>query len=64
MYNQDLEDTLTDQTRKLIGYIMPILEAEKISNTSKVNIKAIIWNYKESLKEKLIQQNLEFYDEN
>jgi len=38
---------------------MPILEAEKISMTSKNNIKSILWNYKDNLKEKLIKENYE-----
>lgn len=53
----NLEDLLTEETKKLVGYIMPILEAEKISITSKLNIKSILWNYKENLKEKLIKEN-------
>ncbi len=53
----DLEDLLTEETKKLVGYIMPILEAEKISMTSKINIKSILWNYKDNLKEKLIKEN-------
>jgi hypothetical protein len=36
---------------------MPILEAEKISMTSKINVKSILWNYKDNLKEKLIKEN-------
>ena len=52
-----LEDLLTEETKKLVGYIMPILEAENISLTSKSNIKSILWNYKENLKEKLIKEN-------
>ena len=52
-----LEDLLTEETKKLVGYIMPILEAENISLTSKSNIKSILWNYKESLKAKLIKEN-------
>ena len=54
-----LEDLLTEETKRLVGYIMPILEAEKISLTSKSNIKSILWNYKDNLKEKLIKQNYE-----
>jgi hypothetical protein len=53
----DLEDLMTDETKKLVGYIMPILEAEKISSQSKSNIKSILWNYKDNLKEKLIKEN-------
>lgn len=55
--NMELEDLLTEETKKLVGYIMPILEAENISLTSKSNIKSILWNYKESLKAKLIKEN-------
>ena len=54
-----LEDLLTEETKRLVGYIMPILEAEKITLTSKGNIKSILWNYKDNLKEKLIKQNYE-----
>ena len=59
--NMDFEDLLTEETKKLVGYIMPILEAEKISMTSKMNIKSILWNYKDNLQEKLIKEN---YDKN
>ena len=52
-----IDDSLTEETRKLVGYIMPILEAENISNQSKSNIKKILWNYKDNLKEKLIKQS-------
>jgi hypothetical protein len=55
--DMELEDLLTEETKKLVGYIMPILEAEKISLTSKSNIKSILWNYKENLKEKLIKES-------
>lgn len=55
--DMELEDLLTEETRKLVGYIMPIIEAEKISNSSKINIKSILWNYKDNLKEKLIKKS-------
>ena len=58
---ENLEDISTDEMRKLIGYIMPILEAEKVSPQSKSNIKSMLWNYKESfnkkLQEKLIKKS-------
>lgn len=59
--SENLEDISTDEMRKLVGYIMPILEAEKVSPQSKTNIKSMLWNYKESfnkkLQEKLIKKN-------
>ena len=58
---ENLENISTDEMRKLIGYIMPILEAEKVSPQSKSNIKSMLWNYKESfnkkLQEKLIKKS-------
>lgn len=58
---ENLEDISTDEMRKLIGYIMPILEAEKVSPESKSNIKSMLWKYKESfnkkLQEKLIKKS-------
>lgn len=51
-----IEDLLTEETRKLVGYIMPILEASQVLPETKSNIKAILWNYKNNLSEKLIKQ--------
>ena len=61
--DMELEDLLTEETKKLVGYIMPILEAERISLTSKSNIKSILWNYKDNFNKK-IQEKLikESYD--
>jgi hypothetical protein len=60
---EDLEDLSTEEMKKLVGYIMPILEAEKITPLSKSNIKSILWNYKDNLNKK-IQEKLikESYD--
>ena len=54
---KSIEDLLTEETRKLVGYIMPLLEAEEVKQATKINIKAIIWNYKNNLLEKLIKQS-------
>lgn len=54
-----IEDILTEETRKLVGYIMPILEAEQISSVSKINVKAIIWNYKNNLEKSIKRSNHE-----
>ena len=51
------EDLLTEETRKLVGYIMPILEASKVLPETKSNIKSILWKYKDNLLEKLIKQS-------
>jgi hypothetical protein len=54
---KSIEELLTEETRKLVGYIMPILEASEVSTATKSNIKAILWNYKNNLSEKLIKQS-------
>jgi hypothetical protein len=51
------EDLLTEETKKLVGYIMPILEASQVLPETKLNIKSILWNYKDNLLEKLIKQS-------
>lgn len=53
---QSIEDLLTEETKKLVGYIMPILEAEQVLPMSKTNVKSILWNYKNNITEKLIKQ--------
>ena len=58
---KSIEDLLTNETKKLVGYIMPILEASEVSTATKSNIKAILWNYKNNLSEKLIKQS-NYYD--
>jgi hypothetical protein len=59
MKENNIEDILIEETRKLVGYVMPILEAEGISITSKSNIKSILWNYKDNLQEKLFKESYE-----
>lgn len=49
------EEILTDETRKLVGYIMPILEGMSVNDAQKQSIKKILWTFKENLNQKLIQ---------
>lgn len=62
MNNQ--EEILTGETRKLVGYIMPILESMQISQDQKQSIKKILWTFKENLNEKLNQEQLNYEKEN
>ena len=50
------EEILTDETRKLVGYIMSILEIMQASKDQKQSVKKILWKFKENLKLKLIQE--------
>ena len=50
------EEILTDETRKLVGYIMSILEIMQASKDQKQSVKKILWKFKENLKLKLNQE--------
>lgn len=49
------EEILTEETQKLVGYIMPVLEAMLANDLQKQSIKKILWQFKENLNKKLIQ---------
>jgi len=57
--NEINEEILTEETRKLVGYIMPVLESMSISDNQKQSIKKILWTFKENLSLKLNQAQLE-----
>ena len=50
------EEILTDETRKLVGYLMPILEFMQVSKDQKQSVKKILWKFKDNLKLKLNQE--------
>lgn len=56
--NNQIEEILTEETRKLVGYIMPVLEAMQVSSDQKQSIKKILWTFKENLNLKLNQDQL------
>ena len=57
--NETNEEILTEETRKLVGYIMPVLECMSVSTTQKQSIKKILWTFKENLNLKLNQAQQE-----
>lgn len=58
--NNQTEEILTEETRKLVGYLMPILEGMQISPEQKQSFKKILWTFKDNLQEKLIQDKLKY----
>jgi hypothetical protein len=56
--NNQTDQILTEETRKLVGYIMPVLECMKVSPDQKQSIKKILWTFKENLNLKLNQEQL------
>lgn len=53
------EQILTEETRKLVGYIMPVLEAMQANDAQRQSIKKILWTFKENLNIKLNQAQSE-----
>jgi len=54
--NLEIEDVLTDLTKKKIGWIMEILELSNSSQDTKQRIKKAVWNLKEEIKESINQE--------
>ena len=52
----DIENLINDETRKLVGYIMPILEAMNVADNQKASIKKILYTYKNNLCTMLINE--------
>lgn len=56
MKKESLENLINDETRKLVGYIMPILESMSVDANQKNLVKKILYNYKNNLCEMLINE--------
>jgi len=54
--NLEVEDILTNLTKKKIGWIMEILELSNSSQDTKQRIKKAVWNLKEEIKESINQE--------
>jgi len=54
--NLEIENVLTDLTKKKIGWIMEILELSNSSQDTKQRIKKAVWNLKEEIKESINQE--------
>ena len=52
----NIENLLNDETRRLVGYIMPILESMDIGESQKASIKKILYTYKNNLSAMLINE--------
>jgi hypothetical protein len=54
--NLEIDEILTDLTRKKIGWIMEILELSNSSQDTKQRVKKAVWNLKEEIKESINQE--------
>lgn len=56
MDKHKLEEILNEEARKLVGYLMPILESMKATVEQKQLFKKIIYSYKNNITEMLINE--------
>lgn len=54
--NLEIDEILTDLTKKKIGWIMEILELSNSSQDVKQRIKKAVWNLKEEIKQSINQE--------
>jgi hypothetical protein len=59
MDNHEIEEILTEETKKIVGYIMPVLEGMGANDIQKQSVKKILWIFKDNLNVKLNQAQLE-----
>ena len=58
MNKSNIDNIITQEAQKLIGYIMPILEAMSCQEEHKKAFKKCLWKFKDNLSEKLISEKL------
>lgn len=56
MNKEILENLINDETRKLVGYVMPILESMQADDNQKALVKKILYNYKNNICAMLINE--------
>ena len=56
MNKETLNETINDETRKLVGYIMPILESMQANDLQKSSVKKILYTFKNNLCQMLINE--------
>ena len=56
MEKYQIEEILNEEARKLVGYMMPILESMKATVEQKQSFKKIIYSYKNNITEMLINE--------
>lgn len=56
MNKENLENLINDETRKLVGYVMPILESMRADENQKSLVKKILYNHKNNICAMLINE--------
>jgi|TARA_Y100000385_G_C12875243_1_gene543334 hypothetical protein len=58
MNKSNIDNIITEEAQKLIGYIMPILESMNCQEQHKKGFKKCLWKFKDNLSEKLISEKI------
>jgi len=56
MDKMKIEEILNEEARKLVGYLMPILESMNATTEQRQSFKKIIYSYKNNITEMLINE--------
>lgn len=56
MNKYQVEEILNDEAKKLVGYLMPILESMQATQEQKQSFKKILYSYKNNVCEMLINE--------
>jgi len=49
MDQNQIEDLINEETKRLVGYIMPILESMQASVDQKTSVKKILYSFKNNI---------------
>tara|TARA_R110000868_G_scaffold109397_2_gene297564 strand:- start:1753 stop:2007 length:255 start_codon:yes stop_codon:yes gene_type:complete len=56
MNKENLEELINEETRRLVGYVMPILEGASMNEIQRSSVKKILYTYKNNLCAMLINE--------
>lgn len=55
MVNEQLDDNLTNLTKKKVGWVMEIMEMDRCSQDAKNRVKKALWTLLDEIKESINQ---------
>jgi len=56
MNQNQLEELINEETKRLVGYIMPVLESMQADVNQKTSIKKMLYSFKNNICEMLINE--------
>ena len=56
MNQNQLEELINEETKRLVGYIMPVLESMQADVNQKTSVKKMLYSFKNNICEMLINE--------